>query len=271
MRLLKQLLAVAAVGLVGGQATAAAEWNTVLTLVLGAATAALSLVVYAWVVRRTERRKPEEVALKGAVTRTGLGLLVGFGVFGAVIGNIAFLGHYRIEGSGSATGALALLGFMAGAAVTEEVIFRGVLFRVLEERLGTWVSLLLTGTLFGAWHMAAGVWGAIAIAVSAGGLLAAAYAATRNLWFPIGLHFAWNYAGAGIFGTDVSGRSAPDGLVDGVTSGPVLVSGGDFGPEASMYAIVFCAALTLVFMWVAHRRGRVLPRRRRAAEAPAAA
>lgn len=264
MRLLKQLLAVGAVGLVGGQAVVAAEWDTVLTLVIGMATAVLSLVVYAWIVRRTEKRAPEEVSRRGAVAATVRGLLIGFGMFAAVIANIALLGHYRIDGFGSAAGPVALLGFMAGAAVTEEVIFRGVLFRVLEERLGTWASLLVTAPLFGLWHLSAGVWGSVAVALSAGGLLAAVYAATRNLWVPIGLHFAWNYAGAGVFGTDVSGQSAPEGLLDGVTSGPTLVSGGEFGPEASMYAVGFGLMLTIVFLWLAHRRGRMVPLRNRA-------
>ena len=42
-------------------------------------------------------------------------------------------------------------------------------------------------------------------------MLAAAYAATRNLWVPIGLHFGWNFAAGGIFGAEVSGNGAPRG------------------------------------------------------------
>src|SRR5690606_34230113 len=109
----------------------------------------------------------------------------------------------------------------------------------------------------------------IATALAAGGLFAAAYAATRNLWLPIGLHFAWNYAGGGIFGTAVSGQDAPKGLLDGVTSGPTLLSGGDFGPEGSMYTIGFGLLLTAAFLWVARRRGRLVPVRGSQAKAKA--
>ncbi|MEV4376652.1 CPBP family intramembrane glutamic endopeptidase [Streptosporangium sp. NPDC049644] len=265
MRLLKQLVAVAAVAFVGSMGVGAVQGNTLLTLVLGVATAALAVFVYARVVRWSERREPVEVATKGAAAAVGRGTLIGIGMFVAVIANIAVLGGYRVVGQGSVSGAVALFGFMAAAAVTEELIFRGILFRIIEERAGTWLALALTSLLFGMSHLFnpnASLWGAIAIAIEAGAMLAAAYAATRTLWVPIGLHFGWNFAAAGIFSTEVSGNGATEGLLHGVTSGPALLTGGGFGPEASPYAVAFGALLTIVFMWLAHRRGNLVPRRR---------
>ena len=267
MRLLKQLVTVAAVAFAGSLGVGAVQGNALLTLILGVATAVLAVFVYAWVVRWSERRAPVEVAAKGAAGAVGRGVLIGAGLFAAVIVNIAFMGGYRIAGLGSVSGAVALFGFMAAAAVTEELIFRGILFRILEERTGTWPALALTGLLFGLSHLFnqhASLWGAIAIAIEAGGMLAAAYAATRTLWVPIGLHFGWNFAAAGIFGAEVSGNGAPEGLLNGVTSGPALLTGGEFGPEASPYAVVFGVLMTIVFMWLARRRGNLVPRRRSA-------
>ncbi|QSB12830.1 CPBP family intramembrane metalloprotease [Natronosporangium hydrolyticum] len=281
MRLLKQLGAVAVVAFAGSLAVQAVAPNAVLTLVLGLATAVLALLVYAGMVRWTERRRPTEVALRPAAGATFRGLLIGVGMFAAVIATIAYLGGYRVEGWGSATGVLAIFGFMAAAAVTEEVIFRGILFRIVEEWIGTWNSLVLTGLIFGLVHLPnsnANLWGALAIAIQAGAMLAAAYAATRSLWLVIGLHFGWNFAAAGIFGVTVSGQEGAEGLLRSVTSGPMLLSGGEFGPEASLYAVLAGALLTVVFMWLAHRRGNLVPRRRRgnptgsaeaASEAPA--
>ncbi|SEG76773.1 hypothetical protein SAMN04489712_111205 [Thermomonospora echinospora] len=273
MRLLKQLVVVVVVAAAGSAGVGAVQWDPVLTLVLGVAAAVLTLLAYRWVVRRTEHRAPAEVALKGAGGAVTRGMLIGFAMFGAVIVNIAFLGHYRIDGPGSTAGAVALLGFMAAAAVTEEVMFRGVLLRIIEERIGSWMALALTGLVFGLMHLPnpnATLWSSLAIAIEAGGMLAAAYIATRNLWVPIGLHFAWNFAGAGIFGTAVSGKDAPEGLIEGVTSGPVLLSGGEFGPEASLYAVGAGAVLTIVFMWLARRRGTIVPLRRSARAAATA-
>jgi len=274
MRLLMQLVPVAAVAFAGGKALGAVDGNALLTLVLGVATAVLAVVTYAWTVRWSERRAPVEVAATGAAAAIGRGVLIGVGMFAFVIVNIAFLGGYRVDGFGSAAGPIGLFGFMAAAAVTEELLFRGILFRIVEERTGTWIALALTSVLFGLSHLLnphASLWGAIAIAIEAGAMLAAAYAATRTLWVPIGLHFGWNFAAAGIFGAVVSGNGESDGLLNGVTSGPILLSGGEFGPEASLYTVVTGVVLTIVFLWLARRRGRLMPPRRRTARGGAIA
>ncbi|MFJ8581731.1 lysostaphin resistance A-like protein [Micromonospora sp. NPDC093277] len=265
MRLVKQLVCVAVVAFGGSLAVGAVNWSASLTLLLGFATAMLTLLVYAWVVRRTEKRAPVEVEQRGAGGALGRGMLIGFGLFTAVIANIAFLGDYRVDGWGSLSGAIALLGFMAAAAVTEEVLFRGVLFRIVEGWLGTWWALALTGVLFGASHLInphASLWGALAIAVEGGGMLAAAYAATRTLWLPIGLHFAWNFAEGGLFGTGVSGTNQPQGLLHGVMSGSTWITGGDFGPEGSLYSVLAGIIATTVFLIIARRRGNLVPSRR---------
>lgn len=274
MRLLKQLLAVGAVAFAGGQLVAAVQGNAWLTLAFGALTAVLAVQTYAWVVRRTERRAPTEVARDGASARIGRGVLIGVAMCLFVIGNLALLGDYKVHGLGSVPGALGLLGFMAAAAVTEELLFRGVLFRIVEERAGTWIALLLTGAVFGLIHLVnpdGTLWGAIAIAIEAGFMLAACYAATRNLWVPIGLHFGWNFALGGIFGAVVSGNGESKGLLEATFAGPALVTGGDFGPEGSLYTLAAGVFLTLAFLWLARRRGHLVPRRRRESAATVSA
>ena len=268
MRFVKQFVVIVVVGAVGSAAVSAVEGNALLTLIFGMATAALTVLAYRWVVGRTEHREPTELAWDGAVVRLARGALIGAGMFAAVILNIAFLGSYHVHGLGSVTGAVGLLGFMAAAATTEELIFRGLLFRIIEERLGTWITLGLTGVAFGLMHLStpdATVWGVIAIAIEAGFMLGACYAATRNLWVPIGLHFGWNIAASGIFSVVVSGNGESKGLLDASMSGSTLVTGGDFGPEGSLYTVAAGLALTVVFMWLAHRRGNIVPRRSRAA------
>lgn len=272
MRFVKQLLVVAVVALVGGRSLAAVGGNFFLTPVVGAVTAVLCVVAYRWVVRRTERREPAELGRDGWGGKLGRGTLLGFAVFAAVIATIAFSGGYRVEGWGSPTGALSLFGLMTAIAVTEELVFRGVLFRIVEERTGTWIALLLTGVVFGAIHLVnpdATLWGATAIAIEAGFMLAACYAAVRNLWIPIGLHFGWNFAAGGVFSVAVSGSGESKGLLEASTSGPVALSGGAFGPEGSLYAVLAGMVLTVVFLWLARRRGHIVPRRRRTAQDPA--
>ena len=113
----------------------------------------LALVAYRWVVGRTEHREPAEVGRGGAARSVGAGLLIGVGLFAVVIGAITVLGGYRIDGWGSVTGAAGLLGLAVAAGTTEELLFRGVLFRIVERRTGTWIALLLTAVLFGGMHL----------------------------------------------------------------------------------------------------------------------
>lgn len=264
VRLVLQLVAVVAVAFLGGQGVAMANGNPWLTLGIGILTAVVSVLVYGWVVRRTEHRPYTEVAPKGAGAALGWGTLIGIVLFAAVILNIAFLGYYQVHGMGSVPSAIGLVGFMAAAAVTEEVMYRGVLFRIVEERTGTWIALLLTAVLFGLSHLLnpnASAWGAIAIAIEAGGMLAAAYVATRKLWLPIGLHFGWNFAESAIFSAQVSGNNTPQGLLNATMPGPAIITGGEFGPEASPYSVLFCVLATIVFLWVARRRGNLIPLR----------
>ncbi|WP_031084161.1 CPBP family intramembrane glutamic endopeptidase [Streptomyces sp. NRRL WC-3549] len=265
MRVVWQLLAVAAVSMVGGNAVNALDGSPWLTLVLGLLVCVVSVPVYRWVVGRTEHRPVTELAREGAGPAVGRGLLIGVAMFAAVIANIAFLGYYDVHGLGSVQGAVGLVGFMAAAALSEELLFRGVLLRIVEEFAGSWIALTLTGLVFGLMHLAnphADLWGAVAIAIEAGGMLGAAYIATRSLWLPIGLHFGWNFAAAGIFSTEVSGNDTAKGLLDTTTSGPKAITGGAFGPEGSLYSVLFGVLLTMAFMWLAHRRGNLVPRRR---------
>ena len=274
MRVVWQLVAVLTIALIGNQAVAAGQGNPWLTVGLGVLTAALGVLGYRWVVRRTERRPVTEVARQGAVAAGARGVLIGLALFGAVMVNIASAAKYEINGLGSVTGAVTLFGVMTAAAVSEELLFRGILFRIIEERAGSWIALALSGLLFGLLHLAnpdATLWGAIAIAIEAGGMLAAAYVATRKLWLPIGLHFGWNFAESGIFSTGISGAHTQQGLLDSTLSGPQLITGGDFGPEGSVYSVVWGVLLTVVFMWLAHRRGHIVPRRRRAGRGEAVA
>src|SRR6185437_145917 len=151
----------------------------------------------------------------------------------------------------------ALAGSML-AAVGEELAFRGGAFRVLEDSLGTMGALAGSAALFGLLHAVnpgATVVSSAAIALEAGVLLGAAYALTRNLWLPIGIHLGWNFTEGGIFGVSISGGAAAKGLFSVSLVGHTLLTGGQFGPEASIVAIVVCLALAAVLLVLAVQRG----------------
>jgi membrane protease YdiL (CAAX protease family) len=234
-------------------------------LLSGVLTAVLALGAYVALVRRLEgRREPAELRLSKARPELRRGALLGLGLFSLVLAVLVTGGGYEVTGWGSFGGALTTLGVMTCVAVTEELAFRGALFRILEEKTGTWGALVASGLVFGVLHLVnpdATVWGAFAIAVEAGLLFGAVYAATRSLWLPIGLHLGWNMAEGGIFGTTVSGSDeGPGSLINATVSGPEALTGGSFGPEAGIIAIVVCLIPTVWFLRLAKRRGRFYAR-----------
>ncbi|GAA0517510.1 CAAX amino protease [Paractinoplanes deccanensis] len=276
MRFFVQLVAVLAVSFAAGLAVTAAGDNVWLSLVAGVAAAVLAVLVYSWTVRLTEKREVTELSAPAAASGLVRGTLLGLVLFSAVIGNIAVNGGYRIHGlNDHPTDAIGLIGFMAGAAVTEELLYRGVLFRHVERLTGTWLALTLSALVFGASHLLndnATLWGALCVAMAGGGMLTSAYIATRSLWLPIGLHFGWNYAQSAIFSSEVSGNGANEGLLDAEPTGNAWISGGQFGPEASLSTLIAGVLVTAAFLWLARRRGHLVPMRRkdRAAEVAAA-
>lgn len=235
---------------------------------LGAAllSAAALVALYTGLVRSVEGRATRELAPR-PVQAAG-GVILGISLFASVFGLLHFAGvaqWHGISGQFAVTPALAAAII---AAVGEELAFRGGLFRILEESLGTAAALALSAALFGLLHAlnpGATLVSTAAIALEAGVLLGAAYALTRNLWFPIGLHLGWNITEGGIFGVSVSGGHAGRGIFAVSLTGRTLLTGGDFGPEASLVAIAVCLAAAGVLLVLVAHHGRWLPRKRRAA------
>ena len=150
------------------------------------------------------------------------------------------------------------LGF--AAAFFEEIIVRGVIFRITEESLGTWLAVAISAAFFGLSHMLnpeSSWFAALCIAVEAGILLAAAFLTTRRLWLPIGLHFAWNFTQGGIFGVPVSGGTVR-GILKSTLTGPEPLSGGKFGAEASIFAVLVCTSMAIYLMVRAARNGQII-------------
>jgi hypothetical protein len=144
----------------------------------------------------------------------------------------------------------------------EEILFRGILLRHLEAMLGTWAALGITSVLFGAAHLTnpGATWfAAFAIAMEAGILLGAAYLVTRRLWLAAGIHAAWNFTQGWIFSVPVSGGEAPLGLLITRRVGPDWLTGGDFGLEASVIAMVVATAAGLFLLRRAVKQDRLVP------------
>jgi membrane protease YdiL (CAAX protease family) len=145
---------------------------------------------------------------------------------------------------------LALAAFTCGA-VSEELLARGFVLRVLERDYGTPAAVVGSSVLFTTLHAVNPGFGPAALlGLFAGGLLFAyAYLATRRLWLPIGLHLSWNFAEGPLFGLAVSGLPVA-GLLEPHVAGPALATGGAFGPEAGVLGLIgMGVAAGLIALW----------------------
>jgi CAAX protease family protein len=213
--------------------------------------------VYAAYVHLIEKRSINEFGRHRAVSEIGSGYLVGMLLFCLVMVVLWLLGSLKISGMNNWSVMIAPLIGALIAGFTEEILIRGILFRIMEESLGTWISLIASAVIFGLLHMfnpGATLISTLAIALEAGILLAAVFIYTRRLWMVIGLHIGWNFTEGGIFGASVSGGN-DHGLFNSQFAGTSLITGGKFGPEASVVAVMICLVAGAIFLALAKRRG----------------
>lgn len=230
------------------------------TTLLVVAIAAAGLFGYWAYVRLIERRPVAELARPPLLRELAAGLALGAGLLLATLGVLALLGAFHITGRSPVGVMQGPLGLALASGVLEELLFRALVFRLIERSCGTWIALACSAVLFGLVHLAnphPTLFGAVAIMFEAGILLAAAYLYTRRLWLPIGLHAAWNFTQGGVFGIAVSGN-AMEGWIHGSLSGPDWLSGGTFGAEGSLVALAICLLAGLWLLRAAQARGHFL-------------
>lgn len=212
--------------------------------------------------RFIERRAVTELALAGSGREWAVGALIGAGLYAASAVVLMGLGMYHIEGLNPWTYLIPALAFVLSSGAFEELFFRGVLFKSIEDMAGSWIALVISSLVFGFTHLlnpAGTIEGAIYISIEAGLLLAAAYLVTRRLWLAMGFHMAWNYTQSAIFSGVVSGGVTDPGLIQARIEGPDLLTGGSFGLESSIIALVLCTSMGVVLLIIAIRRGHMLP------------
>ena len=182
----------------------------------------------------------------GAVT-----FALGAGI-GMLTGGLSFSTNSAATGESIISTLVVSFLIFAAAAAFEEVLFRGYILQTFIRSDLALFGVLLTSSLFATVHNAnpsattlswintfiAGVWFAVA------------YLKTRDLWFPTGLHLAWNWTQGSIFGVEVSGLTeivkAP--LMRESDAGPAWLTGGDYGIEGGVVTTI-ALVLSMVAIW----------------------
>lgn len=225
-----------------------------------AAGACIVLVAYATLVKLGEARNPSELDLRAAPGGILMGVLTGFVMFSAVMAIMIGFGLYRFDYRGAAS-AWAGAGFAIESGVFEEVIVRGVALRLMWRAFGPWTAFIVSATLFGAGHIGnpgATLFTTACIAIEAGIMLGAFYALTGRLWVSIGVHMGWNFTQGYLFGAAVSGNHFGEAIATSTAQSqfPRWLTGGSFGPEASLPSLAVCLGVGTAVLWLAWMNGR---------------
>ncbi|WP_426196074.1 CPBP family intramembrane glutamic endopeptidase [Massilia sp. DWR3-1-1] len=223
---------------------------------------ALLLLVYVGFVKAMERRPLTELARGGAPAEFGVGVWLGAGAVSAAMALLAASGGYRIVAFHPWTvGIASALAEMLFVGLFEEILFRALIFRIVERSLGSVPALLLSAVLFALAHLGEGINALGLVNTALAGLMfSAAWMLTRRLWLCVGIHAAWNFTLGSIFSIVVSGHPAK-GLIGGELSGPDWLTGGAYGLEASVVTALVIGALFMGLFWRARAAGQVLPAR----------
>ncbi|RED25050.1 hypothetical protein BD847_1793 [Flavobacterium cutihirudinis] len=229
-------------------------------LLKGLFVSALCVFSYILFFKKYDKRAITEFSTKGLAKNLILGTLIGFTLQSLTILVIYLNGSYSVLNINPISFILIPFTIMFTVAIIEEILVRGIIFRIVEEKLGTYISLTISSVLFGVFHLAnpnGTLISSICITM-AGFMLGAAFVYSRNLWFPIALHFAWNFTQSGIYGAITSGNEKTNSLLNAKIQGPQFITGGEFGPEGSIQAILFCAVGAILLLALSRKNNNII-------------
>jgi membrane protease YdiL (CAAX protease family) len=225
--------------------------ESVLSFAILYALMGLSIFVITWLMRKFLDKKTFfslGFTLKGYSNEAGLGFFAALAILG--IGSIILIatGYITfISATFDIPPLLLAVAVMAIVAFVEELLFRGYLLNNLLQSMNKWLALVISSVLFAIFHLGnpdATLFAIINISL-AGILLGLNYIFTKNLWFGICFHFAWNYFQGPVLGYDVSGLKLTS-VVQQTITGPPVWTGGAFGFEGSLLCpLLFVIAIAI--------------------------
>lgn len=220
-----------------------------------------SVVALTWLLRKFIDRETFSslgFTWKGYSNEAGLGFFAALAILG--VGSLILVATGYISFIGATLNISPLLlevAIMLVVAFVEELLFRGYLLNNLLQSMNKWTALAISSILFAIFHMTnpdVTVFAVMNI-ILAGVLLGLNYIFTKNLWFGICFHFAWNYFQGPVLGYEVSGLKLSS-IVQQTISGPEVWTGGPFGFEGSLLCPLLFIVTIAVFAFLFLRRYR---------------
>ncbi len=223
------------------------EWTSLeknyRNLIKGIIASAVVIGTYILLFTRLEKRDINELSIKGATEYIITGSAIGIALQSITIVVMVIAGDFTIISVNPVSNMILPFTISFSVAIFEEILIRGIIFRILEEKFGSYISLIISAIIFGVLHLAntnSTILSSLCVGIERGLLIGAAYIYARNLWFPIAIHFSWNFMQSGIFGAITLGNENTSSLFTSRVTGNYWVTGGQFGPEGTIQAVVIC-------------------------------
>lgn len=197
-----------------------------------------------------------------AWVETAVGTLLGAVPVSLLVGLAVIAGYGSVSPGGMNAARLVpvllpmlLAGFLLAA--WEEFVLRGYLLRQLSLGLNPGAAVVITGVLFGLMHSGnpGANWQGLLYTAIGGMLMGWLVLRSGSLWLLIGYHFGWNATAAGLFGLELSGFEEEGSIFNSTLSGADWLTGGSYGFEASLPAVVFEVLVLSVALWLIKQKG----------------
>lgn len=220
---------------------------------------AVLLLSYSCLFRFYEKRKIRELSTQKIVKELAGGFALGFSVLSLVILILYTLGFYSIINISNFSFLLAPLSFLVMAALLEEVFFRLIIYRILEEWAGTYWALLLISLVFTIPHLANNNVSVLSVFLLLifGFTHGIMYTYTKRLWLPFAFHLGWNFAQP-FYGSNLSGMEDTGAIIKATYKGPELLTGSNFGIEDSIFSILFLLITGIIFLLLCIKEGKMI-------------
>jgi membrane protease YdiL (CAAX protease family) len=223
--------------------------------------ATVLLVTYFYLFRWYEKRTVIELDLKHAGKELVGGLLLGFFILSMTVLILYVMGHYTLSGYNASAYFLKPFSLLVVAALLEEIMFRLIIYRILEAWLGTYYALLIISVVFTLPHLFNEHVSLLSVVMLLlfGCVHGAMFTYTKRLWLPFAFHLGWNFAQP-FYGSNLSGNDDMGSILKSTFEGPELFIGSKFGIEDSILSIAFLLLLCTVFLTRCMEDGKIVPR-----------
>jgi membrane protease YdiL (CAAX protease family) len=215
-----------------------------------------SLYLYIILFHWYEKRQITELAKHEFIRYSLWGFATGFLLQTVFILFIYFTHSYSIEKINSLSFLLPAFSTSLSAGFVAEIIIRGIIFRLTEEKFGTITALTFITVLFAVFHLNAEGATPVSVLTSAlmsGLFLSSVFVMTRSIWPTIFIHFGWDFTEPGIYGAINPGNSIQQSLFSSHIGGPDLITGGTLGPQNSLEALLVILTACIIIILLTAR------------------